>query len=201
MNQIRQQYETNVFGLMAVTQAFLTHVGANTGSRIINVASISADIGYPFVSIYGSSKAAVAMFSEVLNVEMHDTGVQVKAVHPGLFKTEIFDRSKLESSDTVPTVYRSMFDRFLAMQKSWPAGHADDCAKVVFRAATDNRPDRVHYFAGRDATMLRRLKRLVGPEAAFWFTKRIFTHGISRWMQWFLPKSSSGVELDSNPFI
>ncbi|MFO1000213.1 MAG: SDR family oxidoreductase [Planctomycetaceae bacterium] len=201
LEQIRQQFETNVFGLMAVTQAFLKHCRENSGCRIVNIASISADNGYPFVAAYAPSKAAVAMFSEVLNVEMHDAGVQVKAVHPGLFRTEIFDSSKLKSSGKVPAVYRPMLDRFLAMQRSWPAGEAEECARVVFRAATDNRPDRVHYYAGRDAIMLRRLKRLLGPEAAFELIKRIFTHGISRWMRWFLPKASTTVDLDSGSLI
>lgn len=184
MEQIRQQYETNVFGLMHMIKICLPHLREVGGGRIINIASISADIGYPFVSSYSATKAAVAMLSEVLNVELHDAGIQVKAVHPGLFETEIFDSDKLQVSAEMPQTYQPLKDRFTALQKSLPAGNPEDCARVVFRAANDNRPNRVHYYAGRDATLLRRLKRLLGPESAFSMIKNTFIHGPAWWMKW-----------------
>ena len=189
MDQIRQQYETNVFGLMNMIKICLPHFREAGGGRIINIASISADIGYPFVSTYSATKAAVAMLSEVLNVELHDVGIQVKAIHPGLFETEIFDSDKLQVSAAMPQPYQPLNDRFTALQKSLPPGNPEDCARVVFRAANDNRPNRVHYYAGRDATLLRRLKRLLGPESAFSMIKNIFIHGPSWWMKWMLPAS------------
>ena len=187
MEQIRRQYETNVFGLMNMIKICLPHFREAGGGRIINIASISADIGYPFVSSYAATKAAVAMLSEVLNVELHEAGVQVKAIHPGLFETEIFDSDKLQVAAAMPQAYQTLSDRFAALQNSFPAGNPEDCARVVFRAANDNRPDRVHYYAGRDATLLRRLKRLLGPESAFSMIKNIFIHGPSWWMKWLFP--------------
>jgi NAD(P)-dependent dehydrogenase (short-subunit alcohol dehydrogenase family) len=189
MEQVRQQYETNVFGLMTMIKICLPHFREAGGGRIINIASISADIGYPFVSSYAATKAAVSMLSEVLNVELHEAGIQVKAIHPGLFETEIFDSDKLQTSREMPQAYQPLSNRFTALQKSFPAGNPEDCARVVFRAANDNRPDRVHYYAGRDATLLRRLKRLLGPESAFSMIKNIFIHGPSWWMKWMLPAS------------
>lgn len=167
MEQIRQQYETNLFGLMNMIKIFLPHFRKTGGGRIINIASISADIGYPFVSAYGPTKAAVAMLSDVLNVELHEVGIQVKSVHPGLFETEIFSPEKLQLSGGIPDGYKPLRDRFELLQKSLPAGNPEECARVVYRATKDNRPNRVHYFAGREATLLRRLKRLLGPESAF----------------------------------
>ena len=187
MEQIRQQYETNVFGLMNMIKICLPHFREAGGGRIINIASISADIGYPFVSAYGPTKAAVAMLSEVLNVELHEAGIQVKAIHPGLFETEIFDSDKLQTSREIPQAYQPLKDRFNALQKSFPAGNPEDCARVVYRAANDNRPNRVHYYAGRDSTLLHRLKRLLGPESAFSIMKNIFIHGPSWWMKCLFP--------------
>ena len=187
MEQIRQQYETNVFGLMSMIKIFLPHFREAGGGRIINIASISADIGYPFVSSYAATKAAVAMLSEVLNVELHEVGIQVKAVHPGLFETEIFDSNKLQVSAEMPQAYQQLRDRFTALQKTIPPGNPEDCARVVYRAANDNRPNRVHYYAGRDATLLRRVKRLLGPESAFAMIKDTFIHGPAWWMKWLFP--------------
>ena len=127
------------------------------------------------------------MLSEVLNVELHEVGIQVKAVHPGLFETEIFDSNKLQVSAEMPQAYQELRDRFTALQKTFPAGNPEDCARVVYRAANDNRPNRVHYYAGRDATLLRRLKRLLGAETAFSMIKDTFIHGPAWWMKWLLP--------------
>lgn len=193
LQQIRDQYETNLFGLLAVTKAVLPQIRTGGGGRIINISSISADAGYPFVSAYGSSKAAIASLSETLNIELHDASILVKAVHPGLFATEIF--SKLRTAESIPGTYQPLLNRFLSLQRSSRASSPDECARVIYRAATDRRPDRVHYYAGRDATMLRRLKRLVGPEAAFRIIKRQFTNGISSWMRWFLPKGDSEISV------
>lgn len=195
MEQIRQQYETNVFGLLNMIKIFLPHFRESGGGRVINVSSVSADIGYPFVAAYGSSKAAVAMLSEVLNVELHELGIQVKAVHPGMFETEIFEPEKLQLSGEMPQAYKPLRDRFVGLQKSLPAGNPEDCARVVYRAASDNRPNRVHYFAGRDATMLRRLKRLLGPESAFSLIKNVFIHGPSWWMKWIVPRAGKTVNI------
>jgi NAD(P)-dependent dehydrogenase (short-subunit alcohol dehydrogenase family) len=194
LDQIRDQFETNVFGMMAAIKAFLPHLRANNGSRIINITSISADTGFPFVSAYGSSKAAIASLSETLNIELHDAGIQVKAVHPGLFATEIFQKLKLV--DSLPDVYRPLFERFVAQQSATKGSHPSECAQVVYRAATDNRPDRVHYYAGRDATMVRRMKRLLGQEGAFRLTKSVFLNGMSRWMKFFLPRAGASIDVE-----
>jgi NAD(P)-dependent dehydrogenase (short-subunit alcohol dehydrogenase family) len=201
MEQIRQQYETNIFGLMNMIKICLPHFREAGGGRIINIASISADIGYPFVSSYSATKAAVAMLSEVLNIELHEVGIQVKAVHPGLFETEIFDSDKLQVSAEIPQAYQPLSNRFTALQKALPAGDPDDCACVVFRAANDNRPNRVHYYAGRDATLLCRLKRLLGPESAFSMIKNIFIHGPSWWMKWLVPASGKSTPSVKNATI
>src|SRR6478672_9102125 len=105
MSQIHDQFQTNVFGLMALTKAFLPHFRKQRSGVIVNISSISADQGYPYTAVYAASKAAVAAFSEGLNVEMADFGVSVKAVFPGAHATRIF--TKIDQAGGIPEDYQS----------------------------------------------------------------------------------------------
>ena len=64
--QIQHQYDVNVFGLMAVTRAFLPHFRANRAGMFLNVSSIGGLMTYPLISLYHSTKWAVEGFSESL---------------------------------------------------------------------------------------------------------------------------------------
>jgi hypothetical protein len=87
----------------------------------------------------------------------------------------------------MPQAYQPLSDRFVALQKSIPAGNPEDCPRAVLRAGNDNCPNRVHYSAGRDATPLRRFKRLLGPESAFSMIMETFIQGPELWMKWMFP--------------
>lgn len=85
----REQFETNVFGLMSVTRAALPSMRASGRGRIINVSSISGRIALPLSSIYAATKHAVEGFSESLRWELEPFGIEVCLVEPGTFKTGI----------------------------------------------------------------------------------------------------------------
>jgi NAD(P)-dependent dehydrogenase (short-subunit alcohol dehydrogenase family) len=87
---MRGQFETNVFGLMAVTRAVIPAMRAAQRGRIINVSSVSGRIGLPGLSAYAASKHALEGFSEALRWELELFGIQVCLVEPGMFKTPIF---------------------------------------------------------------------------------------------------------------
>ena len=72
--EVRRMMETNVFGLAAVVNAALPGMRARRSGVIVNISSISADQGYPYTAVYAASKAAVAAFTEGLNVELADFG-------------------------------------------------------------------------------------------------------------------------------
>lgn len=196
MEQIRRQFETNLFGTIGMIRAVLPVMRQQGCGRIVNISSISADTGYPFVSLYGATKAAVANLSESLNIELHDAGILVKAVHPGLIATSIFE--KLAVASSLPNVYRPLMQRFQKQQAAMKASLPEECARVVFRAATDKRPERVHYYAGRDAVMVRRLKRLLGQDRTFRLFRHALLHGLPSWMKWFLPAGSTTVPIHIN---
>ena len=87
---VREQFDTNVFGLMAVTRAILPSMRAAERGRIINVSSVSGRVGLPGVSAYAASKHAIEGFSESLRMELEMFGIQVCLVEPGMFKTPIY---------------------------------------------------------------------------------------------------------------
>ena len=98
---VRQTFETNVFGLIHTTQAFLPLLRKSEAGRIVNLTSIlgsitfAADPASPIGggtgsgSIYAASKAAVNMYTVHLATELKDTPIKVNAVHPGWVKTEM----------------------------------------------------------------------------------------------------------------
>src|SRR5215470_1189300 len=81
--ELRRQYETNVFGLMAVTRAFLPAMRARRAGRIINVSSVGGRITLPYFGVYNSTKYAVESLSDALRYELHPLGIAVVLIEPG----------------------------------------------------------------------------------------------------------------------
>lgn len=94
IDEYRQQFETNFFGLIAVTQAFLPMMRNNNKGKIINVSSISGRVGFPGISPYVASKHALEGWSECLRLEMLPYGVEVCLIEPGSYQTNIWSTGK-----------------------------------------------------------------------------------------------------------
>lgn len=88
---LRKQYDTNVFGLMAVTRAFLPAMRARGKGRIVNVSSMGGRVTFPFMGAYNSTKYAVESLSDALRIELRPFGVDVCLIEPGAIKTEFAD--------------------------------------------------------------------------------------------------------------
>ena len=163
MEQVHRQFQTNVFGLIALNKAFIPIFRKQRSGVIVNVSSISADGGYPYTSVYQASKAAVAALSEGLHAELAEFGVVVKALHPGSMQTQIF--SKVDPALNVPDEYNASWDKFksLNLVRSDPAITAD----VIFRMVTDGDTRKVHYYSGPDAEAIPRVKQLLGQDWYF----------------------------------
>ncbi|WP_431799658.1 SDR family oxidoreductase [Halobacillus andaensis] len=86
----RRQFETNVFGVIQVTQAVLPKMRERRCGKILNVSSISGMIGFPGLSAYVSSKHALEGLSESLRFEMKPFGIDVALVEPGSYETNIW---------------------------------------------------------------------------------------------------------------
>jgi NAD(P)-dependent dehydrogenase (short-subunit alcohol dehydrogenase family) len=94
LDELREQFETNFFGLVAMTKAVLPGMRERRKGKIINVSSINGRMGTPGMTAYTSSKFAVEGLSESLRLEVSRFGIYVSLVEPGTFKTDIFTRNK-----------------------------------------------------------------------------------------------------------
>ncbi|HUF02577.1 MAG TPA: SDR family oxidoreductase [Aridibacter sp.] len=91
--QMRAQFETNVFGLMNVCREIIPYFREQKRGTIVNVASMGGRITFPFYSLYHGTKWAVEGFSESLQYELRQFGIKVKLVEPGPIRTDFYDRS------------------------------------------------------------------------------------------------------------
>jgi NAD(P)-dependent dehydrogenase (short-subunit alcohol dehydrogenase family) len=127
----RKQFEINFFGLINVTKAFLSMLGASKNSKrqgkIINISSISGKRSHPFVAPYTASKFAVEAFSDSLRRELLIYGVDVILIEPGPIKTAIWDKvPDVDNNEFIGTDYESSLRRFYKMfiemgRKGWDA--------------------------------------------------------------------------------
>jgi NAD(P)-dependent dehydrogenase (short-subunit alcohol dehydrogenase family) len=177
MAQVREQFETNVFGLIGMTKAFLPHFRENGAGMVINVSSISAENGYPFASVYSASKAAVATLTESLNIELNAVGASAKAVLPGMHATRIFD-CFVPSAQT-PAAYKALFTRFNDILGSLKGSEPSVAANAIFKAATDGAASNTRYFCGPDATLVPHMKRLMGAAGYWKFFRNTMLNGPS----------------------
>ena len=158
LDEVRRQYEVNVFGLLAVTQALLEPIRAGHG-RIVNIGSIGGRVNTPFVGPYSSSKAAVRSLSAALRRELRPWGIRVALVEPGALDTPIWRKGEQGAEQTigalserVRTLYARQLDALVAATRKIPAGASspDDAAQAVEHALTAARP-RTLYTVGREA--------------------------------------------------
>ncbi|MDC2958209.1 SDR family NAD(P)-dependent oxidoreductase [Streptomyces gilvifuscus] len=161
MQQFHDQFQTNVFGLMALTKAFLPIFREQRSGVIINISSISADQGYPYTAVYAASKAAVAAFTEGLNVEMADFGVSAKAIFPGAHATRIFTKID-QAAGGVAAHYQDAMMRFFGNQGTGTSPAVT--AQAIYEAATDQKIGKVRYYTGPDGVAIPRVKQLLGAD-------------------------------------
>ncbi len=93
LDDLRSQIETNVVGLVAVTQAVVPHMVAQGSGRIVNIGSVSGVTTTPFGGPYSASKAAVHMVSDAMRMELAPFGIQVVTVQPGSVASAFGERA------------------------------------------------------------------------------------------------------------
>ena len=104
--EIRRVYETNVFGLIRLTQAVLPHLRQQHSGHVVNLSSIGGLVGLPGWGIYNSTKFAVEGLSEALAIELAPLGIGVTIVEPGPFRTD-FLGSSLSVAESILPDYES----------------------------------------------------------------------------------------------
>jgi len=164
LSEIRQQFETNFFGNVAMSKAVLPVMRRQKSGHIIQIASVGGRLGHPLLGAYCSSKFALEGFSESLRIETHSLGIRVVLVEPGAFETDIWTRNVTIAQGALdpnsPNKERS--ERFVEFIKQ-SARHRRDArevARLILRIANTPNP-RLRYLIGTDAKMQVWLKRLL----------------------------------------
>ena len=103
--ELRRQYDTNVFGLMAVTRAFVPAMQARRAGRVINVSSVGGRMTFPFMGAYNSTKYAVESLSDALRWELKPFNIDVALIEPGVIRTEFADVAMSGTDKFAGSVY------------------------------------------------------------------------------------------------
>jgi NAD(P)-dependent dehydrogenase (short-subunit alcohol dehydrogenase family) len=181
-DQIRQQFDVNVIGLMDVTRAVLPQMRKQKSGVIINVSSRAGIIGQPMISLYSASKFALEGFSEALSFELAAVGIAVKIIQPsgGITSTKFGDRTAREAKSlTLPADYNAFVDAtrktFAAMMTAAKTD-TPDVAEVIFTAATDG-TGKLRYFVGVDNPPLIKARREMSEEEYMRFVRATYYGG------------------------
>lgn len=154
VEKIRDIFETNTIGTIAMTQAVLPQFREKKAGVVVNVTSTVTLKSLPLLAVYTASKAAVNAFTESAALELQPFGVRVRIVLPGLAPSTKFAENAFNNMLPVPEAYKSTFDAILAgFQNPGPVTEARDVAEAVFMAVTEpSSPMRIP--AGADAVAL-----------------------------------------------
>jgi NAD(P)-dependent dehydrogenase (short-subunit alcohol dehydrogenase family) len=152
MDEVKAQYETNVFGLIRTTHAVLPIMRRQKSGTIVNISSGAGRFGFPSGSAYVSTKFAVEGLSESMSYELEPFGIRVVIVEPGVIRTNFGDGLVVAKKSQDPnSPYSQMMQKvatgFEEMMKN--ASSADLVAKVVLNAVRDENPS-LRYLAGDD---------------------------------------------------
>jgi NAD(P)-dependent dehydrogenase (short-subunit alcohol dehydrogenase family) len=173
--ELRQQFETNFFGVAAVTRAFLPQLRRQGAGHVVIISSITGRMGFPGVGSYVASKFALEGWAESLRLEMKPLGIQVVLVEPGSFETDIWSRNAILSAQTqdanspnAARIARLLSSRESGKLKANPQVVADGIAAIL----DDPRP-RLRYVFGWDAHLGLALKRLLPSRVLEWLLIKV----------------------------
>lgn len=153
IEDLRRQFEVNVFGAVAVIKAFLPFMRARRSGRILNITSMGGFVTMPGITYYCGSKFALEGISEALGKEVADLGIDVTAVAPGSFRTDWAGRSMVRTPRSISD-YDAMFEPVRARRQSVSGkqlGDPSKAAAVMLRIATAVERPPAHLLLGSDA--------------------------------------------------
>ena len=170
-DEVRRQFEVNVFGQIAVTNALLPALRRARG-RIVFVSSIGGRVAMAFTAPYAASKHAIEAIGDTLRVELHGSGVQVTLIEPGSVATPIWDKSRAEADRiTIPPELSEQYGHVPAAMDKVLRDTArrgvppEEVAATIERALLAARM-RSRYVVGRDARVMLTVRRLL-PDHVF----------------------------------
>ena len=167
MEDIRRQFETNVFGLTRMCQLVLPGMRAQGSGRIVNISSMGANFTFPGGGVYHATKYAVEAISDALRFEVRDFGVDVVVIQPGIIRTEFSATAAAEvRSEDGPyaafnaAVVRSTQNVYQRGPLARLGGGPERVAKAIERAITARSP-KIRYRVTPSARLLVYQRRLI----------------------------------------
>jgi len=133
--EIRAQFDTNVFGLFAMTRAVLPLMRAQRTGNIINITSVAGLVGYPGSGYYAASKHAVEGWSDALRAEVLPLGIGVTCIEPGPFRTDWAGRSLRQTTNRIAD-YADTAGKRLAGTKELSGAQKGDPVRAARAMAT-----------------------------------------------------------------
>jgi NAD(P)-dependent dehydrogenase (short-subunit alcohol dehydrogenase family) len=172
IEELKAQFETNLFGVIRVTQQVLpTMRRQKEGGRIINVSSIGGIAGYPFSAAYCSAKFALEGLSESMSYEVEPFDIKVILIEPAFVISDFHNNAKIviksdKAANTSPYIQtmNKMFEAYKQVVEEYKMP-AEEVAKVIFNASISSNPYR-RYLVGKYSEMMMKTKRTM-PDAQF----------------------------------
>jgi len=170
--EVKAQFNTNVFGLLNVTRAILPYMRHQQSGHIINISSLFGyAVSVPGFGIYGSTKFAVEGITEGLAIEVKRLGISVTVVAPGIFRTGFASAESYQSSKLILDGYKetvgSVRDGISRLNGNQP-GDPSKFAQVIIQLAESKNPP-LHLPVGKDAiASLRAKTETIQKEVAAW---------------------------------
>jgi len=171
--ETRRQYETNVFGLLNVTRAFLPRMRERRAGRIVNVSSVGGRLVLPYFGVYNSTKYAVEALSDALRYELRPFGIDVALIEPGVIRTN-FEATSVQNLEAYrKSPYKGALDKYEQMSKLADRFASDPIviAKAIARAVRARRPA-ARYVAPRSTNVAIWLRALLPTSAWDWAMRK-----------------------------
>ncbi|MFO0613395.1 MAG: SDR family NAD(P)-dependent oxidoreductase [Polyangiaceae bacterium] len=184
MERVRAQFETNVFGLVELTQLVLPGMRRAGFGRVINMSSMGGKLVFPGGGFYHATKYAVEAISDALRFEVAAFGIGVVLIEPGLIKSGFSDAaiggmgaqnpgSEEAYGEFHEAVARATKESYEKGPLAKLAGSPDDVAKVVEKALLAKKP-KPRYTVSGSAKLLLTQRKLMGDRTWDWFLRSNF---------------------------
>jgi NAD(P)-dependent dehydrogenase (short-subunit alcohol dehydrogenase family) len=175
--QIVRLIDTNLLGVIRITQRFIPHFRQRGQGLFINTSSMGGMTAFPFSALYHVTKWAVEGFTESMSYELSQLNITIKNILPGGIRTDYGGRSMAYGDLNLPA-YQDMlgkantvFTNLMVPENMTPP---EDIAATVYEAATDGK-NQLRYIAGKDGKQLYKTREDMGQEAfRGHFTKLFF---------------------------
>lgn len=174
MDEIKNNFETNFFGPIAVMKAVLPQMRFQKAGLIINITSIAGYMGLPYRGVYSASKGALELLTEAINMEVKSFGIHITNLAPGDFATNIA-AGRFHSPIIFNSAYEKSYGDTLKMMDTHvdSGSNPNQVAEIVYQIIQNENPN-IHYKVGSFMQLFSIVLKRILPDK--WFEKILMNH-------------------------